>query len=320
MTMTTAGTQAIAPVDPRQLQLKSFLGNAQKAIADVAPRYLTAERLVKLALVECQKTPKLLECAPGTVLVALMDAARLGLEVGGALGQAYLVPYGKTCQMIPGYRGLVSIAWRSAKVQVDAHVVYENDRFSYRYGTDASIEHIPALRNRGDIIAAYAVFRCDGIEPRFEVMAREDIDAIRDTSLSKLPDWLRAQSPWNSNYAEMARKTAVRRGFKLVPIVSTDLADAFDAEDRAHAAMSNDSMVTATVEPIGQSPPAPDAVDWPTRFAACLTIAALDESAKPCAALKGDERKAATAAYKAQKAKIEAAGSELPSDDVGSAG
>jgi len=58
-------------------------------------------------------------------------------------------------QLIPGYRGYIALARRSGDVQsVAAQVVYENDRFSIRYGLNEDLEHVPAEGDRGEIRGA----------------------------------------------------------------------------------------------------------------------------------------------------------------------
>ena len=68
---------------------------------------------------------------------------------------------------------------------VPAHVVYENDHFTYELGDNERLEHIPVLRDRGEPIAAYAIaiFK-DGYRER-EVMTVEDINKVRDCAPSK---------------------------------------------------------------------------------------------------------------------------------------
>ena len=95
------------------------------AWSDVLPKFLPAERLVRVALTAISEQPKLLECTQESIILALMDAARLGLEPGGSLKQAHLVPFKTTCVLIPDYRGLAELARRSGQVRdVYAQVVY----------------------------------------------------------------------------------------------------------------------------------------------------------------------------------------------------
>src|SRR5262245_63064844 len=55
---------------------------------------LRAEALIRFALLDLRQQPKLRECDPATVFVALLACAQTGLEPGALKGEAYLVPFG----------------------------------------------------------------------------------------------------------------------------------------------------------------------------------------------------------------------------------
>ena len=136
-------TEALAAKEPT---LREFLERNKHAVAGVAAAHLNADRIVKLAalVVHRDKSGALAKCSPLSILGAVMEASRLGLEVGGALGQAYLVPYGKEATFIVGYRGLIALALRSQAVtSIVAHPVHERDVFRYTHGDDAKIVHEP---------------------------------------------------------------------------------------------------------------------------------------------------------------------------------
>lgn len=44
---------------------------------------------------------------------------------------------------------------------VQAQAVYENDTFSYALGLNSELFHVPALNERGEMIAFYALFKLD---------------------------------------------------------------------------------------------------------------------------------------------------------------
>ena len=68
---------------------------------------MTAERMLRVILSECNKAPALFDCSRESFLGAILQCSALGLEPGSALGHCYLIPYGKTCQLIIGYRGMI---------------------------------------------------------------------------------------------------------------------------------------------------------------------------------------------------------------------
>src|SRR5690348_12059314 len=89
--------------------IKELLESRKGAIAQLLPRHLTADRLIKVALGCVMKTPALQKCTAASLLQSVIVAAELGLEPGGALGHLYLVPYGNTCTPIVGYRGFIEL-------------------------------------------------------------------------------------------------------------------------------------------------------------------------------------------------------------------
>jgi len=209
--------------------LANLLESRREAMAMVLPKHLTADRMIKVALVAANKTPALLSCTPESVLQSVMGAAQLGLDCGGALGHAYLVPYGNQCQLILGYRGMIDLARRSGQIQsIEARVVWENDEFDVSYAIDGvQLRHRPALdKEPGDLRLVYAVAVLKDGGVQFELMSRAQIDAVKRRSRSG------NSGPWMTDYPEMARKTVVKRLFKYLP-VSIEIAEATEADSRA---------------------------------------------------------------------------------------
>lgn len=222
---------AITKADPRVADLKALFERAKPALANVVPKHLTPDRLVRVAVASISRTPALLNCSQTSLLQAVMQAAELGLEPGSALGEAYLVPYKGTVVMIPGYRGLIALARRSGQIEdIEAHVVYAADKFLHRKGTSACLDHEPSLAvERGEIIAVYAMGWVKGsARPHVEVMTKAEIDAVRARSASG------GAGPWKDHYSEMARKTVVKRLVKYLPL-SVELAQALTIDDEQFA-------------------------------------------------------------------------------------
>ncbi len=191
--------------------IRDMLDKLKPQMAMAMPSHMTPDRMVRIALTELRKSPKLCECDPLSFVASVMLCGQLGLEIG-VLGEAYLVPYKTQCTFILGYKGMISLARRSGEIlSISAHCVYENDEFDYWYGLNEDIKHKPALTNRGCLIAVYAVAKLKGGGYQFDVLTKEDIDLIK--SRSKASNF----GPWVTDYNEMARKTAIRRLFKYLP-------------------------------------------------------------------------------------------------------
>lgn len=206
--------------------VRTLLAIGGDSIAKVLPKHLTPDRLAKVLMLAINKTPDLLGCTGASLLQAIIQSASLGLEPGGALGHAYLIPYGNACTFIIGYRGMLDLARRSGQIEsIEAHVVYANDRFVVRFGTDSCIEHEPCLdKDPGEFRAVYSVAKLKDGGLVTEVMTKREVEAIRTRSRAG------NNGPWKTDYNEMARKTVVRRIFKYLP-VSVELAEAIETQD-----------------------------------------------------------------------------------------
>jgi recombination protein RecT len=216
--------------------LASLLESRREAMAMVLPKHLTAEKLIKVALVAVSKTPDLALCTRESVLQSVMTAAQLGLDCGGVLGSAYLVPFNKKakdgswrkeCQLIIGYRGMVDLARRSGQIStIEARIVYQNDVFEVSYDIDGTkLVHKPQLDNDpGAFRLVYAVAKLRDGGTQFCLMTKAEVDAIRTRAKAK--DF----SPWQTDYNEMAKKTVIRRLFKMLP-VSVEIVEAIDHDN-----------------------------------------------------------------------------------------
>lgn len=227
--------KALATINPNSLAsdvkgFTTFIRSRSGAIAKVAASHMNPVRITRIVIAAVTRTPRLKECTMASILNATMQAAELGLEAGSATGEAYLVPYGKVCTLIPGYRGLISLAFRSGFVlSIRANVVYQGDAFTYEEGLTPQLTHIPAFdapRDPKQITFAYCVIQLKDGGMVYDVMTRGEIDAIRQRSKAG------GSGPWVTDYAEMAKKTVCRRTLKYAPMsVEMGKAMALDAAD-----------------------------------------------------------------------------------------
>lgn len=209
--------------------LKAFFEKSKDSIAQVVPEHLSPDRVTKVALVACNKTPALMRCTKLSLIEALIDASQLGLEVSGATGGAYLVPYGQKATMIIGYRGMIDLARRSRQVKkIEAFAIYKNEPFRlFREGGELRVHHEPNLDgcDEKDFRGACSVAVLSDGTTQVEYMSKKDIDAIRKRSRAS------SNGPWVTDYIEMAKKTAIRRLFKMLPI-SIEIREAVEKSDR----------------------------------------------------------------------------------------
>lgn len=240
-------TSKMVAKDAGMGNVKQFFESQKSTLAAVLPRHVSPDRMLKIALGALRTTPKLMGCTVETLMGAVVQCSQLGLEPNTPLGHAYLIPFenrskGVTeVQIVLGYKGLIDLARRSGQiVSIAAHEVCEKDHFDYAYGLDERLEHRPAMGERGDIIAFYAVAKLVGGGHAFEVMSNQQVEEIRNESQG----WKTAKkygktdsTPWGGHYAEMGRKTVLRRLVKYLP-VSIELASAAAIDDIAHRGAS----------------------------------------------------------------------------------
>lgn len=204
--------------------LKSFEAQIQQAL----PRFLTAERMIRVALTAMGKNPLLLDCNHKSLISCLLTSAQLGLLPDGVLGEAYLIPFKNTkrqtvdCTFIVGYRGYIMLAQRSGLVQsISARAVFKGDVFEYEFGLEEKLRHIPSgNKNPNEITHFYAVVKLKNGGVQWVVMLREEVDAVRDNSANYKFAKNKAETIWHNYYEEMGCKTVTRKLMKYVPLSS----------------------------------------------------------------------------------------------------
>ena len=223
----------VSPVKAMGDLLKRMHTQIEKAL----PSVITPERFTRIALTAYSRNEKLQECTAESFLGSMMQAAQLGVEPNTPLGQAYLIPYRNKgvmeVQFQLGYRGMIDLAYRSGEVQnIQAHEVYENDTFEYELGLEPKLRHIPALKDRGNVILYYAVFKLTNGGVGFEVMSKEDVEAF-----AKKKSKTYGTGPWQSDFDAMAKKTLVKRLLKFAPLKS-DFVRAVTADETIKSGIS----------------------------------------------------------------------------------
>lgn len=259
-TPATRPPQGVQTPADRMGALKAALEKSLPNIRAVAARHLTPERLVKVVLGAASRNPTILECTPLSVVKSVLQAAELGLEPGSSLGEFWLVPYKNTktgqreAQGIPGYRGLISLARRTGEISnLYAEAVYEADSFDCELGLEPKLVHRPAWDAEGredakKVRFVYAVARFKDGSFQFVVLSRKEIEALRRRS--KASD----SGPWVTDWVEMAKKTAIRRLSKYLPM-SVEMAKALDLQAAAEAGdftiLDEDPLPTVITEQEG---------------------------------------------------------------------
>lgn len=205
-------------------ELMPAFGPVLPTFAQLLPPSIPPERLMRTIIVSCMQVPKLLQCNRQSLVNAALSAACLGLECDGVSGQGYLLPFKGRAQFLTGYKGYQILAARSSW-SIEGFVVREGDEFAFDEG-HGTWSHARRLGGEGErrLIAAYAVARRPGHADRLRVVSDDEVRAVRDRSPGG------GKGPWTTDYAAMARKTAIRRLAQDIPLLSLQQATALDTQ------------------------------------------------------------------------------------------
>ena len=210
---------------------RAFLAKPEfvSSINSVIARHCTADRMLGVALSACLTSPKLLQCfvtAAGlaSIASALRKSAQMGLEIDGR--QGHLMPFKKgdvmIAQFVPGYQGLIDLAYNHPKVKaIWWNVVYTRDFFEFEDGLNRKLVHkkYEGDEDPGALRYAYAVCELEGGAKTFVCPNRREIYKVRASSAA----WRYAEetkeknSLWHTNEEAMWGKTSVRQLAKGIP-------------------------------------------------------------------------------------------------------
>lgn len=224
------------------VSLTQLIQKSAKELGKALPSHLSPERLVRIALTCIRLNPELSRCTPESFLGSLFVLAQMGLEP--IAGQSYLLPFNnkrkvgsewktiKEVQAVIGYKGLISLFYRHENaLSLDMQTVFENDNFSYQYGTDSTLVHKPALKNRGEVIGYYAVAKMKGGASIFRFMSKSDVlEHAKKHSKSYDGNNFQSFSPWAKEFDSMAMKTVLIQLAKLLPL-SVELQKAISVDE-----------------------------------------------------------------------------------------
>ncbi len=198
--------------------LEGLLDQQRPKLAQLLPRHLSPERFIRISLAAAARNPSLLKCTPSSFLLAVAQAAELGLEPSGFAGGCDLIPRKNQSGAIeahcePNVKGLMDLARRTGQVlSIRSNPVYSRDVFEYVDGIEPVLRHVPVLAgDRGSLVNVYAIAHLKGGGTQIVVMTREDVERVRKSSRAK------KGSPWDTHPDRMWVKTAVKRLCRYLP-------------------------------------------------------------------------------------------------------
>lgn len=175
--------------------------------------------------------------SPESLQQAITNVAAIGLSLNPAEKLAYLISRNVKVKdenggekwigkifLEPSYMGLCRLATDSGSIEwIQADVVRENDTFIYNGpGKETTFEIAGKnafTADRGGVVGVFCTAKTLKGDYLTNMMSLEEITAVRDRS----DGWKAYQAkrikstPWATDFNEMAKKTAVRQGFKMWP-------------------------------------------------------------------------------------------------------
>jgi phage RecT family recombinase len=245
-TETNQNQQVAATSEPRGNAMEAFreqLVRVEQQFASVLPSTVSMAKFKAVLMSAVNQNPDLIFCDRRSFWSSSVKCAADGLVPDGR--EAVLLPFKSRVKRRDPVTGIDREIWVDLVTYIPmiagvrkrmrnsgevnsavAEVVFRGDKFKYRLGDDAFIEHEPPPldQDRGDAVGAYAVIRLSNGEVIREVMSFKEIERIRLSSKAK-------DGPaWKNHWGEMARKTVMKRASKSAPM-SADLNRLMSRED-----------------------------------------------------------------------------------------
>lgn len=245
-------TKSISPVEELRRSLNQMEGQFKLALPDHVP----VEKFVRTVLTAVQGNKDLMSADRTTLFAACLECATDGLLPDGR--EAAIVPYGKEATYMPMVGGLLKMLRNSGELAtITPNIVCERDEFDYWIDeTGEHIKHRPNLEGggRGELTHAYVIARMKDGSTTFEVMSRNEIEQVRESSKAK------NAGPWKDWYGEMAKKTVIRRISKRLAM-STEIERVVQRDDRFYdldaPAATSAPKTSRLAKSMGVTSPAP---------------------------------------------------------------
>lgn len=254
-----------AQAERKPLTLRDRLNQMTPEFKKALPGHIPAEKFVRTVQTAVQMNPQIGNACNTTggiqsLMAACTKAATDGLILDGR--EAALVTFRQNVkqnrndpdqwedriQYIPMVAGLMKKARNSGEISnIAAHVVYQNDQFTYVLGDDERIEHQPKMGDRGGAIAVYAIVKMkDG------TVQREVMDKTAVMSIAKQSKNAAQYNPdTGQNFGEWWRKTVIRRISKYLPS-SSDRDEFLQAVERIDDGFDYEATNNGPTEPAQQ--------------------------------------------------------------------
>lgn len=258
---TTNGTQAVAKAQKdTATTVQDMLAASWKTIQSTIPKHVSPERLARIAVTTIRTTPALMRCNAASLVGAILQAVRLGLEPN-IDGQCYIIPYGSEAQFQIGYKGMVQLMYQSGLVaSVTVTEVCENDDRDFGYGPESTPYLRKAPKDRGETVGYFGYVKLTNGGYIWDYMTvTEAHEHAKKFSKSGWKNGSLAGT-WKDHFDAMAMKTVILRLSKLAP-KSVEIRDAM----RADATVTHGADgATMRIEDVGGEEASAEVIDEST--------------------------------------------------------
>jgi len=188
-------------------------------------------------------------CSPDSVMSAAIVAATLNLPIDPALGQAAIVPYGKSAVFQIMYKGVTQLCIRSGQyATIHCSEIYADELKSHNPITGIVKFHDPSIykmryesKDGENVVGHYAYFRLVSGFEKSDYMTRDEVMAHAKKYSKAYQKDLRENkkdSPWSINPIQMGNKTVLLRLLKKYGVMSIEMQDAIVQDNSFEAAES----------------------------------------------------------------------------------
>jgi recombination protein RecT len=181
------------------------------------------------------------KCDPKAVIMEALKAATLKLPINKSLGFAYIVPYKNEPQFQVGYKGYIQLAMRTGQYKyINADVVFEGELKGHNKLT-GEID-ISGEAKTDKVVGYFAYIETVN---GFKKTVYWNKQKITEHAKRYSKSYVSNNSPWKSNFDEMALKTMLRHLLSKYGIMSVELMNAFSADtsdERTPEAQAQDEI------------------------------------------------------------------------------
>jgi phage RecT family recombinase len=215
--LTTTGQPITGNPPEKQIQVfEKWAMSAKQGFLTIASEKTWNKEII-FALQIFRGNETLQKSDPQSIRNAIVNIATTGATLNPALKQAFLIPRKVNdvtmCCLDFSYRGLASLAIDTGAVlDMDATAVHEKDKFEYEMGLEPKLVHKPCMeQDAGSMTHVYAIAILKNGIRKFIVLNKAEVEKVRQASQApNSPMWVK----W---YEEGARKTAIKKLYKLLP-------------------------------------------------------------------------------------------------------